>query len=137
MALRHRVELYAALLCPWHLQQRYRTLVEYERVRVVVDHHYVVATREIDQSLVGLHACIASCGHVWIVGPHQLDVREVHLLQLLKVGLPTVVFLQVVVDHLCTKNLAQRRVGGIARIWHEHFLAWIDEGEGDVQNAFL
>ena len=92
---------------------------------------------EIHKSLVCLHPRIAASGHVGIVCPHQFHPRQVHLLQLLEVGLPSVVLHEVVVHHLRSENLAQRGVGGITGIGHEHFLAGIDEGESDVEYALL
>ena len=82
------------------------------------------------KTLVGLATGVAACRHVRIVGPHELHVGEVHLFQLVKVGLPTVVFAQVIIDDLCTENLAQRCVGGVAGVGHQHFLAWVDKRQG-------
>ena len=137
MALGHGVELDAAILCALHLKQRHGFLVEDEGIGVVVDHHNVMAACEINKTLVGLHAGITTCGHVGIVGPHELYLGEVHLLQLFEVRLPSVVLHEVVVHHLGAENLAQRGVGGIAGVGHEHLLAGVNEGEGYMQYALL
>ena len=137
MTLRHGVELYAAVLCPRHLQQRDGMLIDDERVGVVVHHHDVVTAREVHQSLVGLHQRRSSCRHVRVVGPHEFHPREVHCLQLLEVRLPLLVLAQVVVHHLSTENLAQRGVCGISRVRHQHLVAGVYEGESGVQYALL
>ena len=137
VALRHRVELNAAVLGAGHLQERQRMVVQDEGVGVVVHHDDAMVLCEPHQALVGLHACCAAGGHVGIVGPHQLDAAQVHLLQRVEVGLPAVVLHQVVVHDLGTENFAERRVGGIAWIGHEYLLAGVDEGQRGVQDALL
>ena len=89
------------------------------------------------QLFVSLAAGIASSGHVGIVGPHQFHAAQVHALQFLEVGLPAVIFAQVVVYHLGTQYLAQRGVGGVARVGHQYLLAGVDKGERHMQDAFL
>ena len=112
-------------------------LAENERVRIVVNNDDAVLLGKRHQTLVGLATGTATCRHVGIVGPHQLDAREVHLLQLIEVGLPAVVLAQVIVHNLGTQNLAERRVCGIARIRHQDAVARIDEGQRRVQDALL
>ena len=92
---------------------------------------------ECDESFVGFATGVATGRHIGIVGPHQSDKREVHLLQFVKVGLPSVVLTQIVIDNLGTENLAQRRVCRITGIGHQHLFAWIDKGQCHMQNAFL
>ena len=105
MAFRHGVELDAAVLGARHLQDGEMLLAEDEAVGVVVDHDDVVVLSKLDQTLVGLALGTSACRHVGIVRPHQLDAREIHLLQLVEVGLPAVVLAQVVVHNLGTQNL--------------------------------
>ena len=137
MALRHGVELYAAVFGTWHLEQREGFLVENERVGVVVHHHDAVLFGKGNQPLVGLHACRTACGHIGIVGPHQLYAREVHLLKSFKVGLPSVVLQKIVVNHLRTEDFRKRSIGGIAGIGNQHFVAGIDKGQRGVENTFF
>ena len=112
-------------------------VVEDKRVGVVVHHHDAMAACKIHQPLIGIHPRVAAGGHVGIVGPHQLHPAEVHRLQLVEVGLPPVVLTQVVVHYPRAENLAERGVGGIAGIGHEHTVAGVDEGEGDMEDALL
>ena len=137
VAFRHRVKLYAAVFRSWYLHERHRFVVEYERVRIVVHHHNAVSLCEIHESFVCLASCVAASRHVWVVGPHEFHFREVHLLQLFEVRLPSVVFHEVVVHHLCPEYFAERGVGRISWVRHEHLFARIDECECNVQNAFL
>ncbi len=137
VALRHRIELDAAVLGARHLQKRERLVVEDEAVGIVVHHDDVVVLCEPHQTLVGLHAGRSACRHVGIVGPHQPYTRKVHLLQLVEIGLPAVLRTQVVVHNLRAENLAERGIGGIARIGHQHLVARIDESQRDMQDAFL
>ena len=137
VTLRHRVELNAAVLGTRYLEDAQVLLAEDERVGIVVDDDDAVLTCEAHQTLVGLAAGAATCRHVGIVGPHQFHTREVHPLQFVEVGLPTVVLAQVVVHNLRTENLRERRVSGIAGIGHQHLVAGIDEGQRDVQDALL
>lgn len=71
-------------------------------IRVIVDHNYVMIHSELHQALVGLTMCPSASRHIWIVGPHELHSCEVHILQFVKVRLPSVVLTQVVVHNLCT-----------------------------------
>ena len=138
MTLRHRVELYAAVLCAWHLQDAQRALaVEDKAVGVVVDHDDVILASKTHQTLVGLHTCGSACRHIGIVHPHQLHPREIHPLQFVEVGLPAVLGFEVVIDNLGTEYFAQRRIGGVTGIGHKHLVTRIDEGERDMQDAFL
>ena len=133
VTLGHGVELYATILCPLYLQDaQFLALVEDEGVGVVVHDDYVVLLGKAHQSFVGLHLCLTTRGHIGIVCPHQFYAREVHLLKLLEVGLPTVALQQVVVYNPCPKQLAQRGVGGITRVGHQHTIARVYEGESDV-----
>ena len=63
-------------------------LVQDEAVRVVVADDDAVLLSEGDQLFVEFHAGVGACRHVRVVGPHQLDVRQVQLLQFLEVRLP-------------------------------------------------
>ena len=137
MALRHRVELDAAVFRPGHLEDAHRVVVEDERVRVVVDHENVVLLGEGDELLEGLHARVAARGHVRIVGPHHLHARQVHALELVEVGLPPVVLTEVIVDDLRAEDLVHSRISGIAGIGDEHFVAGVAEGEGDIHDTLL
>ena len=137
MRLRHRVELDTAVFGTWYLKQRHRLLVEDEAIGIVVDDDDVVILCKLHQSLVGLTTRIATRRHVGIVGPHQLHVREIHLLQFVEVGLPPIVLTQVVIHNLRTQYLRERCIGGIARIGHEHLVARIHESEGDVEDTLL
>ena len=94
-------------------------------------------TRKRHQSFVSLTTCIATCRHIGIVGPHQFHMRQVHLLQFVEIGLPTVIFTEIIVHNLCAQYLTQRRVCGITRIGHEHLITRIDESQRHVQDAFL
>ena len=89
------------------------------------------------QSLVSLHAGIASCRHIGIVGPHQLDMTQVHLLQGFEVGLPSIVLSEIIISYLGTQNLIDGSIGGIARIRNQHLVARIAESQGNVQDTFL
>ena len=138
VALRHGVELDAALLGPRHLQDAQVLLaVQDERVGVVVHHHDVVLLGERHNLLIEFASGTSASGHVGIVCPHEFHPRQVHCLQLLKVRLPAVALQEVVVHNLLTQNLAQRSVGGVARIRHQHLVARVAQGEGYVQDALL
>ena len=134
---RHGIELDATIFGSWDLQDGEMLLVENEGIRIVVDHDQIVVHSEAHQSLVGLTTGIAARRHIGIVGPHEFDTREVHLLQLVEIGLPTVVFTEVIIHNLGTQNLRERRVCRISRIRHQHLVARIDKGKGDVQDALL
>ena len=141
VALRHRVELNAAVLGTGHLQDAEPlALVEDERIGIVVHHDEVVLAGKGHQPFVGLHAGRCSRGHVGIVHPHQatgpLGIFE-NLLQQSEVWLPVVLLLQLVGHGDDAEQLAQRRVGGIAGIGHQHIVAGVDEGERRVEDALL
>ena len=133
MTLRHRVELNTAVLGAWHLHNAHVLLAQDKRVRVIVHHHNVVILGKLHQSLVGFHTGTSACRHIGIVGPHQLHLREIHLLQLVEIRLPTVVLTQIVVYDFGTQNLAERCVGGIAGIGHQHLVARVYKGQGYMQ----
>ena len=137
VALAQRIEFDAAVLGTRHLHDAHRVFVEDERIWIVVHHHDVVFLGEGYQLFVGLSLRHSACRHVRIVGPHQLHVAQVHLLQGVEVGLPSVVLTQVVVGNLGTQNLVDGGVGGIARVRDEHLVARVAEGERYVQDAFL
>ena len=57
--------------------------------------------------------------------------------QLVEVRLPAVIFLQIVVNDVGAQDLRERCIGGITRVRHQHRIAGIDKGEGDMQDALL
>ena len=138
VAFGHRVELYAAFLGTWYLQDaEFLSLVEDEAIGVVIHHHDIVVACKLHQMLIGLLLCWSSCGHIRIVGPHQLHSAEVHLFQCFKVGLPSVLWQQVIVDHLGSQQIAQTCIGGISGIGNQNLFAWVYEGECHMQDALL
>ena len=137
VALAERIEFDAAVLGARHLHDAQRMLVEDERIRVVIHHHDVVILGKLHESLVGFHLCHSTGRHVRIVGPHQLHVAEVHLLQRLEVWLPFIVLAQVVIGNLGAENLVDGSIGRIARVWDEHLVARVAEGERNVQDTLL
>ena len=96
-----------------------------------------MAAGKVDQLAVRFHTGIAAGGHVGIIGPHQLHARQVSVLQFFEIGLPAIVFVQIIVDHLSTEYLAERGIGRIAWIRHQHLVSRIDKGESDMQYTFL
>ena len=112
-------------------------LAEDERVRIVVHNHDAVILGKLHQAFVGFTLGTASRRHVGIIGPHQFHSREVHLLQLLEVGLPTVVLAQIVVHDIRTEDLRERGVGGVAGIGHQHAIPRIHEGQRHVEDTLL
>ena len=64
-------------------------------------------------------------------------MAEVHLLELLEVGLPVVFGQEVVVDYLCAKQFRETCIGGIAGIGHENFISDIDKCQSNMQDALL
>ena len=93
MTLRERVELDATVFGSLNLHDGEVLLVEDEGVGIVVHHHNLMSLGEIDQPLIGLPPCIASRGHVGIVGPEEFHAGEIHLLKFIEIRLPSVVFL--------------------------------------------
>ena len=137
VALAHGVELDAALLGSLHGEDAQGMVVEDEAVGIVVDDDDTLAAGKVDQALIQLGRGIGTGGHVGIVGPHELHTAEVHTLQLLEVGHPSILLLEVVVHHLGTEQTAQRGVGGVARIRHEHLFARVHESQRHVQYTLL
>ena len=67
--------------------------------------------------------------HIVVVNdnPYSFILNEEHLIGLHKI----------VVDHLCSKEFAQRGIGRITWIGYEDFIARIDEGERHMENALF
>ena len=80
-------------------------LAQDKAVGVIVYHHDIVVLGKLHQTLVGFALSSATSRHIGIVGPHELHLREVHLLKLLKIGLPTIVLTQIVVHNLGPQDL--------------------------------
>ena len=112
-------------------------LVEDEAVGIVVADDNAVTMSEIDQFPVELHARIGAGRHIGIIGPHQLDARQVHLLQGLEIGLPAESLFQLIRNDFGLDQLADRRVGRITRIGHQYAIARIQESERDVKDSLL
>ena len=127
----------AAVLGAGHGEDAQRVVVEDEAVRVVVDDDDAPPPGEVHQPFVQLRRGGRAGGHVGIVGPHQADAARVHCLQPVPVGHPAVLFLQVVGDDVRAQQSAERGVRGVARVGHQHLVARVDEGQRDVQDAFL
>ena len=89
------------------------------------------------QVFIGRTAGIAASGHIRIIGPHQTDTAQIHFLQCFKVRLPAVVFPQIVGYDLCSEQSGERGVSRITGVGDQHLFAWIDESQGDVQDALL
>ena len=107
VALGHRIELYAAIFGIGNLHQREALFGENERIGIVVDDNDVVFLCKRHQTLISLTTCTPSGGHVGIVGPHEFHTAQVHLLQLIEIGLPSIILPQVVVHDLSSKNLGK------------------------------
>ena len=140
VTLRHGVELDAAVLGTRHLQDAEMLLAQDEGVRIVVHHHDVVATSHLHQTLVGGALRTTARRHVGIVRPQQPTLQRLtaqQFLQLVEVGLPAVVLLQIVIDDIGSQQFRERGVGGITRIGHQHRVAGIDERQRDMQDALL
>ena len=137
VAFAHGIEFDAALLGTWHLQDAQPLMVEDEAVRVVVDDDDVVPLREVHQFFVGFATRVGTRGHVRIIAPKDFHARQVHLFQGIEIRLPSVFGQQVVVGDLLPEQFAERGVGGIAGVGHQHPVAGIGEGERHVQDAFL
>ena len=80
-------------------------LAQDEAVRIIIHYNDVMLLGKLHQSLVGLHLGSATSRHIGIIGPHELHLREVHLLQLVEVGLPAIILAQVIVHDIGTQNL--------------------------------
>ena len=111
--------------------------VQDEAVWVVVADDNPVFLSESDQLFVEFHAGIGSCRHIRVVGPHQLDVRKVHLFQLFEVRLPAQFLFQLVRDQIGLDQFAYRTVGRITRIGNQHAVARIQECQRDVQDSLF
>ena len=72
VALRHRIELDAAVLGTWNLKNTQMLLTEDERIGVIVYYDDIMLLSKRHQSLVSLTTGSASRRHIRIVGPHQL-----------------------------------------------------------------
>ena len=100
VGFRHRVELDTAVLRTRYLKDTQMLLTQDEAVGIIVDYHDAMRLGKLHQTLIGLTTGTTSCRHVGIVGPHELHLREIHLLQFVEVGLPTVVLTQIIVHDL-------------------------------------
>ena len=94
VALAHRVELDAAFFGSGHIKNTQWFLVQDKAVWVVVYNHNIMAACKVYQLFIQFHRGVRSGRHIGIVGPHNLDAAQVHLLQFIKIGLPMVVFAQ-------------------------------------------
>ena len=112
-------------------------LAQNHAIWIVVHYHDIMILGKLHQSLICGALGTTSCRHIGIVGPHQFYFREIHLLQLIEVGLPTVVLTQIIIHNLCAKNLAQRCICWVARIRHQHLFAWIHKGQRYMQNTLF
>ena len=86
-------------------------LAQDKGIGIVVHDYDAMPTGESHQPLIGFTTGTATGRHIRIVRPEEADRRQAvltsavdNLLQLLKVGLPAVVLLQVVVHHLGTQQ---------------------------------
>jgi hypothetical protein len=52
VALRHRIELYAAFFCSWYLQQRLWAVVDDEGVRVIINYNDIMFLSKANKTLV-------------------------------------------------------------------------------------
>ena len=136
MALRQGIHLQAYLTGARHGQDGLR-LVQDEAVRVVVDQEDAVLPCEGHQFFHHVAAGGGSGGHVGVIHPHELYAGKVHGIEGVEVRIPAVGGNQVVVQDLSLAHPGGRRIGGISGIGHQHFVAGIQEGQGQQEDALL
>ena len=116
MSLAERIQLQTAFLCFRLRQYRYRIVIQDETVWIVIADQYPVLSSELHQLCIKLSRRRSACRHIRIIGPHDLDSAQVHLLQCFKVRLPSVLFLQIISEDFSLNQLRSGRICRIARV---------------------
>ena len=96
-----------------------------------------MSSAEIHQSGIQVLRRRSACRHVRIVGPHDLDSAQVHLLQSIEIRLPAVFFAEVICHNLRLDQFRRRRVCRITRIRHQNLVSLVQKSQGDQQYGFL
>ena len=135
--LAQRVHLDAALAGAGYRQQAEGPVVEDEAVGVVVDDDDAVTPAKLDQTSKQLDRGVGAGRHVGVVDPHEFDAVERQRLELIEVGLPPVLLVEVVGEDFGLGQPAHRAVSGVAGVGYQHPVAGVEEGEADVQDALF
>ena len=89
------------------------------------------------QPLVQLRRRLGTGRHARIVGPHELDLAQVHRLERLEIRLPSVFRREVIVDDLRADHPGCGGIGRITGVRHQHLITGVDISHGNQQDAFL
>ena len=137
VTFRHRVELYTTVFCTLYLHDAHWVFIQNQRIRIIVYNNNIMTLSKINKFFVGFSSGISTCWHVWIVCPQKLHLAQIHFLQRIKIGLPTVILTQVIIRYLCTKDFVYGCVGWITWIRNKHFVARIAECQSGIHYSFL
>ena len=99
--------------------------------------HDVVFPAKSHQLLEQFRRGVRAGRHIGIVDPHQLHTAQIPFLQRLKVGLPPLLFQQVILHHLCPQQLRHRAIGGITGVGHQYRISEVEEGHRDMQDTLF
>ena len=138
VAFRQRVHLQRHVLRALGLHDRDRVFgVADETVRVVVHDQDVVPGSEVDDLLEQLHRGGLSRRHVGVVDEHHLHTVQPGLFDGVEVGVEVGLLVQRIGEHFAARQTHGRRVGGVAGVRDEDFVALIEERHADVHDTLL
>ena len=78
-----------------------------------------------------------TAGHVGVVDPHHLHPRQIALLQGIKVGIPAGSLRNIIIYRHRLHHLRHGAVGGISHVGHQHPVAGVEIGHGEVEDPLL
>ena len=100
VSLAQGVKFQTAFLCARLCEDGQRVVIENETIWIIVAYQDVMPEGEVYKFRIQLLSCRRSGGHVRVIGPHDLDAAQIHLLQSLEIRLPSVLRLKVIRNHL-------------------------------------
>ena len=137
MGLAEGIQLEAAVLRSRLGQDRERAVVKDEAVGIVITYEDAVPAAEVHESGIEFLGSCGACRHVRVVGPHDLDSAEVHLLERFEIRPPSVFLAEIVCDDFSFDQSRCRRISRISRVRHQDLVAFVQECERDQQDSFL
>ena len=100
MSLTQGIKLQTALHRSRLSQNRDRTIIKNEAVRIVITYQYPVPTTEIHELSIKFFRCRSAGGHIGIVCPHYLHPLQIHLLQCLEIRPPSIALAKIIGQYL-------------------------------------
>ena len=115
-----------------------RIFVQYQAIRIVVAKQNFMVVGKAHSPLKQGGRGRGTRGHMRVIEPHDLDGMLVHQIRhSFPVGLPAIIFLEGVLQHVGSHEFAHRAVGRVAQFGHQHPVILVQKRHRDMRDSFF